>query len=156
MIRFYEDQSNPGQDGINLNSKESPKILTALQNDLSQIQEKQAILESKLASIEKQRFQSEGSLKHNYKLKGIIIHQGNANYGHYYSFVRVGDSWLCCDDMRVEKVDEERVFQIAQGRGEKESEGCYCLVYVKGIFYKSHLKKYINYQKSLTSFFHTS
>ena len=131
MIQFYEEQNNRESESLQLNALKPNQMLPALRKDFNEIKKQESILQAKLETLERQQFQSQSSSQHKYTLKGIIIHQGNVDYGHYYSFVNVGDKWLCCDDMRVEVVDEERVFQIAQGRGEKESEGCYCLVYVK-------------------------
>lgn len=49
------------------------------------------------------------AIKHAYDLKAVIVHIGEANYGHYISFLRhnITDDesvWLRCDDEIVEAV----------------------------------------------------
>ena len=54
-----------------------------------------------------------------YHLHSICVHDGNANSGHYYSFIydRFNKKWRRYNDIRVTEVTEEDVF--------KESEGGY-------------------------------
>ena len=44
-----------------------------------------------------------------YKLKAIAIHMGNSEAGHYYSFIRVGDSfnekWYEFNDIKISEID---------------------------------------------------
>lgn len=52
-----------------------------------------------------------------FKLKGVIMHSGTANYGHYISYVndRKSGKWLCCNDSHVSYIEEETVLQNAYG-----------------------------------------
>ena len=70
--------------------------------------------------------------KTKFYLKGVIIHEGDVNYGHYYSYVYVNGSWFKFDDLQVSKVEEFEVMQTGRGLSEKKSANCYCLVYLKG------------------------
>lgn len=36
-----------------------------------------------------------------YKLKGIVIHMGNAEGGHYLSLIRDGDNWFEFNDKDI-------------------------------------------------------
>ena len=39
-----------------------------------------------------------------YRLRGVVVHQGDAGGGHYVSYVRTGgDAWYHCDDWRSPK-----------------------------------------------------
>ena len=36
-------------------------------------------------------------LQYMYQLKGVVVHSGTANVGHYYSYIKVGQhSWFSC------------------------------------------------------------
>lgn len=50
-----------------------------------------------------------------YKLTGVIIHEGNAEQGHYYSLVRVNDKWFNFND--------EAIIQYSDSKFEKEAYG---------------------------------
>jgi len=41
-----------------------------------------------------------------YKLKGIVIHYGSADFGHYYSYIKETDTkWIEFNDERVREFD---------------------------------------------------
>ncbi|CAN0423409.1 unnamed protein product, partial [Ectocarpus sp. 12 AP-2014] len=45
-----------------------------------------------------------------YRLKGIVAHQGTADHGHYYSLIRAGgDRWLEFNDRRVTPYDPANI-----------------------------------------------
>lgn len=52
-----------------------------------------------------------------YQLHSICVHDGNANSGHYYSFIydRFNKKWRRFNDIRVTDVEEEDVFKEAEG-----------------------------------------
>jgi ubiquitin carboxyl-terminal hydrolase 25/28 len=55
--------------------------------------------------------------KYKYHLHSICVHDGNANSGHYYSFIfdRFQNKWRKFNDIRVTEVTEEEVFKDSQG-----------------------------------------
>lgn len=59
----------------------------------------------------------EGSNKEaNYRLDGVIIHEGNLRSGHYYAAVRSSDKrWAVYNDHMVSFADEEFILQVASG-----------------------------------------
>lgn len=65
-------------------------------------------------------------------LKGVIIHKGNIEHGHYYCFVLINKDWFRFDDLICEKVSEEIVMETSLGLTGNESENVYCLIYEKG------------------------
>lgn len=47
----------------------------------------------------------------NYVIKGMIIHSGTDEGGHYYSAVHRNQNWYLCNDSSIEKISEERLQQ---------------------------------------------
>lgn len=65
-----------------------------------------------------------------YRLKAIIVHSGEAGFGHYFSFIKIGEEWFCFNDSHVTLKTEEEV--LAQAKGQVpgyEQCNCYCLFY---------------------------
>ncbi|KAI7870578.1 hypothetical protein BDF14DRAFT_1771372 [Spinellus fusiger] len=64
-----------------------------------------------------------------YVIHAVFIHQGEANYGHYwvYMYDKPADQWWKYNDSYVTKVEEAIVFQDTYG----STANPYCLVYVK-------------------------
>lgn len=52
---------------------------------------------------EERRHDHHTSMDYHYKLRGIVIHLGAAEAGHYYSLVRHDGQWLLFDDSRLSK-----------------------------------------------------
>lgn len=69
--------------------------------------------------------------KINYNLKGIIIHEGDVNYGHYFSFIKINTKWFKFDDLKVDEIEFEEVMARSLGESNKKTENCYCLIYSK-------------------------
>lgn len=53
-----------------------------------------------------------------YDLRGVIMHRGTCNHGHYFAYVKKGVVWYCTDDTYVEPCSWERVRDSHGGRGE--------------------------------------
>jgi ubiquitin carboxyl-terminal hydrolase 25/28 len=72
-----------------------------------------------------------------YYLHSILIHEGQAGSGHYYSYIRdaAQNRWRKFNDIRVTEVDEQEVFKVATGGFGYNS--AYCLVYVDGTIQQS-------------------
>lgn len=62
-----------------------------------------------------------------YRLKGIVLHQGEADLGHYFSYVKNGNEWICLNDIGVSVVKESIVKDEAYGTPEGSS--AYLLLY---------------------------
>ncbi|OHT11381.1 hypothetical protein TRFO_19188 [Tritrichomonas foetus] len=94
-----------------------------------------------------------------YELCGIIQHSGNADGGHYYSYIKENEQWKEINDSTVKLVDEEIVLSKATGGSESKrfydpvsrmtkqstvmrSESAYILFYKlkKGNLYEKHNK----------------
>ncbi|CUM67194.1 uncharacterized protein PRCAT00004887001 [Priceomyces carsonii] len=61
----------------------------------------------------------------NYKLHGVLVHQGSISNGHYYAMIKPyarEPTWLRFDDDKVWKVTNYNVFQENFGAGELSSE----------------------------------
>lgn len=75
-----------------------------------------------------------------YELRGIIIHSGSANGGHYYSYIRnPNNTWIECNDSTIYDIQEDYAMSSSfggvnkqQGKGQKPTEkmnSAYMLVY---------------------------
>ena len=120
MRNFYKEQLNESKEKqIIQNSKEVNKIL---KNHLRSLQ---TIIEEKETYLE--RF--------SYKLKAVINHSGEANYGHYFSFIKIKKEWYCFNDSNVTLTTQDEVMKQSRGLNPGyEKCSCYCLFYDKGIF----------------------
>ncbi|KAI8147774.1 hypothetical protein BJV82DRAFT_664137 [Fennellomyces sp. T-0311] len=64
-----------------------------------------------------------------YRIHAVFIHQGQANYGHYWIYIynHQQEQWWKYNDSRVTKVDEAEIFQNTTG----STANPYFLVYIK-------------------------
>ncbi|KAG0183416.1 ubiquitin-specific protease ubp2 [Apophysomyces sp. BC1021] len=64
-----------------------------------------------------------------YRIHAVFIHQGQANYGHYWVYIydKPKDQWWKYNDSQVSKVDESEIFRDTTG----STANPYFLVYVK-------------------------
>lgn len=62
-----------------------------------------------------------------YVLGGVIIHQGSANFGHYYSYVRnrTTGEWHIFNDSIVETTTIDQIFHDSN----REDKNAYMLFY---------------------------
>lgn len=68
-----------------------------------------------------------------YVLYSIIIHEGTADSGHYYTFVRMSDDrWIKYNDYWYKYVSAEEVMEVSSGSS-KNSNGC-----AYSVFYMSY------------------
>lgn len=89
-------------------------------------------LSEMVRSLEKQVEDEYKSLEDEpHELQSIIIHEGFAESGHYYSFIKDFGSmqWYRYNDMTVKAVDEKEVFEVAYGG--KSNANAYYLIYVR-------------------------
>ena len=62
-----------------------------------------------------------------YTLKGVVIHQGDADYGHYYSYLHEDNHWICLNDKNVSIVTKQIMNNEAFGN--EENTSAYILLY---------------------------
>jgi len=65
-------------------------------------------------------------LEKQYRIQGIVIHEGSADYGHYYSYIKNGDVWIEFNDSKVLTVESSDVFEKSFG---KDRTSAYLLIY---------------------------
>jgi ubiquitin carboxyl-terminal hydrolase 34 len=57
-----------------------------------------------------------------YKLKGVVVHRGTAQYGHYYSYVNYkAEKWIELNDSTIRDFDPRKIPQECYGGKESES-----------------------------------
>ena len=77
-----------------------------------------------------------------YHLQGVIIHQGTAESGHYYSLIRHNSAWLKCNDQIITPFDQKNIGKEAFGGvfqyGETQicEKSAYLLIYKREKFYR--------------------
>ena len=65
-----------------------------------------------------------------YDIKGIVIHTGTANSGHYISLIKA-DDWLEFNDSDVATIRQKTAFDNAAAKGPIPSSNAYILIYAK-------------------------
>ncbi|OMJ94549.1 hypothetical protein SteCoe_2188 [Stentor coeruleus] len=75
---------------------------------------------------------------YNYQLKGVIIHHGLAEQGHYYSFIRHEEHWYEFNDTNITLSTEEEVRTAGFGKFKSSHSvpTAYILIYERPIKYK--------------------
>ena len=91
-----------------------------------------------------------------YELTGITIHDGMADFGHYYDFIKAPDNcWYKFDDKNVKKFNEEEIpreafgDQYSESKREKDEESeeennAYILIYTKKNFNSEKIENFEN------------
>ena len=52
-----------------------------------------------------------------YVLRGIVLHRGSADFGHYFSYILEDQQWFCCNDSTVTKISKKSVMEGAKELG---------------------------------------
>lgn len=119
-----------------------PSILNYSLESKSQIESSLSVLKTNLEeekkSLSNRRFAIESETKTlyshientKYVVFSIIIHEGSADSGHFYCFVRMQDKWFKFNDFFVREMTETEVFEIAFGF-EGSVANAYCVFYMK-------------------------
>jgi hypothetical protein len=50
-----------------------------------------------------------------YKLTGVVVHVGHVEAGHYLSFIRIGQTWVCFNDTKISDVSDSSFKQYVNG-----------------------------------------
>ncbi|KAJ3452079.1 ubiquitin carboxyl-terminal hydrolase [Anaeramoeba flamelloides] len=119
------------------NSQSESEIHQLLTQEKESLYEHTNNLKSKIQKIKSQIEHLYDDLKQEkYRIHSIIIHFGDPNRGHYYSYVfdEKNQRWLDFNDRKVTEIDEETVLKKSYGDS-KESVNAYCLIYVDSKFY---------------------
>ena len=65
---------------------------------------------------------------HEYSLRGIIVHSGSSDFGHYFSHVKVENQWITLNDSYVTETSFAKIAETAFG-GTSHSPNAYILFY---------------------------
>ncbi len=86
-----------------------------------------------------------------YYLHGILVHEGDSDNGHYYSFIfdRNEFKWYRFNDFQITEVSEDKVFDESFG-GNGKKACAYGLIYVNNdIAVQQNQHSMINFNKAL-------
>lgn len=120
----------PSRLNNNLASKnmDLKSLLTQIQGISSMVTTEKNQLENERNLLSDKVKQSYRTLEKNkYNLFSIIMHEGTAEYGHYYSLIKDGNKWFKFSDFHVKEISETEVFWLAYG-GEGNASA-YCVFY---------------------------
>ena len=98
---------------------------------------------------------------YDYKLKGVVIHHGRAEQGHYYSYIHKDNKWIEFNDTNVTVVDLDTVTNNGFGQtgSPKSIPTAYLLIYERETKYHynnptkvldvsiDHIQEFIDYEK---------
>ena len=66
-----------------------------------------------LDNLNLQPYTDQSFISSPYRLKAFIIHNGNANGGHYSAYVRLAEQWYLCDDTYILAIPTPAIAQMA-------------------------------------------
>ncbi|CAD8199682.1 unnamed protein product [Paramecium octaurelia] len=141
-VKFLTMQSkeNP-QNPANFGPSDQTNTIEQLQKYQLQVQKKKEILQNQYNDLEDKIQASYNNFKGNkYQLQSVLIHEGMANSGHYYTYIKDFrlNKWFKFNDIRVTEETREKVFQDAIGV--KPGINAYLLIYVKDEFVQEEVK----------------
>eukprot|EP01080_Neovahlkampfia_damariscottae_P010741 gene10741-3361_t len=101
------------------------KLMNELQNE---VQSKINVLKEKISELQTtaESLYDFSNKFHEYQLHSVLVHEGNVNSGHYYSFLFQNDHWFKCNDTQIIQVSEEEVWKVSEGGS---NSSAYCLIY---------------------------
>ncbi len=103
------------------------QVQDQIQNLKNQIANQEKLLASQYSNLQNMK----------YHLHGVVIHDGTAESGHYYTYIKdhVQNKWRCYNDHRVTVVEEQQVLEEAMGGGMTKS--AYYITYVSEVELRS-------------------
>ncbi|CAD8202909.1 unnamed protein product [Paramecium octaurelia] len=110
-------------------------------------------LQQKCDDIEKQIQTNFDDLKnYKYVLQSILMHNGQADCGHYYTYIKdFGlNKWFKFNDIEVQEVTKEKVFYDAFGKN--KGENAYLLIYIKVDIMEKDLQSQMRTYRTSSSF----
>ncbi|CAD8115843.1 unnamed protein product [Paramecium sonneborni] len=141
-IKFLEMQNQENIDhAANFGQSNQQTTIEQLQQYQQKVQRKKQILQKQYTELENKIQASYNDLKkHKYLLQSILIHDGQANSGHYYSYIRDFhlEKWFKFNDAHVGIETKEKVFQDAFGM--KTGVNAYLLIYARIDILKQELE----------------
>lgn len=159
-----KDSQVPDENDMVLHDPTNIGCLTMKKSDLSStikcLKMYEDYLSSNMESLKKELSETNNNLgnaytclkEYPYYLHAIVIHEGEDNSGHYYSFIKnhIENEWYKYDDHRVTRVEEEQVLGEAYGIT-KLKTSAYMVMYVSksALQYDKTFKTEFDYYMSL-------
>ena len=67
-----------------------------------------------------------------YRLNGVVVHMGTAEFGHYYSIIKSGGKWLCFNDRSVTELSQQEFdYHVLGSAAHRNNPSAYMLFYSK-------------------------
>lgn len=114
-------------------------IVSALGSVKGNIEKESEALESRRKTIETDIKKLYSHLEHSkYTVFAVIIHEGTADSGHYYCYIRMkGEKWIKFNDFHVREANQAEVMETAFGK-EGSIASAYCVFYMKNEVYDKY------------------
>jgi hypothetical protein len=113
-----------------------PEVAAALSSLRTGLEEEKKTVTARRQAIESEtKTLYSGIEKTKYVIFSIIIHEGSADSGHFYCFVRMQDKWFKFNDFFVREMDETEVYETAYGF-EGSAANAYCVFYMEEEMWK--------------------
>ncbi|CAK60951.1 unnamed protein product (macronuclear) [Paramecium tetraurelia] len=144
-IKFLEMQNvENNEHAANFGQSDQQAAIDQLQQYNQKVLRKKKQLQTQYDELENKIQVSYNDLKkHKYLLQSILIHDGQANSGHYYTYIKDfrRETWFKFNDIHVGVETKEKVFQDAFGM--KTGVNAYLLIYARIDIVKQELESQI-------------
>ncbi|CAD8097227.1 unnamed protein product [Paramecium primaurelia] len=141
-VKFLEMQSKDKPNNpANFGPSDQKHTIEQLLKYSQHVQKRKEVLQQQYNDLEEKIQASYNNFKGNkYYLQSILIHEGMANSGHYYTYIKDFrlNKWFKFNDIRVTEETREKVFQDAIGV--KPGINAYLLVYLKDELVQEEIK----------------
>lgn len=108
-----------------------PQIAAALGSLRTGLEEEKQALQARRHAIEAETRTMYADIERTkYVVFSIIVHEGSADSGHFYCFVRMQDKWFKFNDFYVREMATEEVFETAFG-SDGSVANAYCVFYMR-------------------------
>ena len=138
-VAVHEPRPSPAVDSFwsSLDQAAKSKIIEGVDAVTKKIQAEEAeLIETKKNLQDQLRNLYKDIEKTKYSIFSIIIHEGTADHGHYYCYIRgAGNNWFRFNDFHVRAAEEKEVFETAFGNDNGHASA-YCIFYMKDDIYR--------------------
>ncbi|CAD8113472.1 unnamed protein product [Paramecium sonneborni] len=142
-VKFLEMQNKDNPlNPANFGHSDQKQTIEQLLKYSSNVSKRKEVLQQQYNNLEEKIQASYNNFKENkYHLQSILIHEGMANSGHYYTYIKDFrlNKWFKFNDIHVTEETKQKVFQDAFGV--KPGINAYLLIYVKNEVVQEELKQ---------------
>ncbi|KAG2187037.1 hypothetical protein INT44_003265, partial [Umbelopsis vinacea] len=134
MLEITTKILQDNQANSSISTEDHEKVMRILEEEINAVKNRESRIESLIKEVSA-KYDDLQECK--YQLHAVFIHQGQANYGHYWIYIRdhVSGKWWKYNDTNVSEVSETEIFKDTTG----STANPYFLVYVRSSARYDHL-----------------